>query len=143
MDKLRGGYDLDGVLALTQQSLLKELQTRGFYIGRKFEDIRTWEMEKAFPGEITVKDVMDVFHTPKFWERIEVCPFLLAGAKNVSEKGVELHIVTARAPNEFIGNVETITKKWLWYNGIPYNKLAFVRASDKHKYCIEKKLDFF
>lgn len=144
MNNLQGGFDLDGVLALTQQSLFKELQNRGFLVGREFTHIKTWQMENAFPGEVSTKDIIDVFRSPKFWERIEVCPLLLSSAKTLAQEyGVDLHIVTARTPSEFVGNVEIITRKWLYQYDVPYERVAFVPAEHKHLYCIEKNLDFF
>jgi hypothetical protein len=143
MSKARGGLDLDNVLALTQEQTFKEAQALGLLTNRKIDDATHYNLEEAFPGEISYQQIGDIFRTEGFWARIEPCPFLVDCARELRSRGVELHIVTARTTDFALGDMIKVTKDWLYFHNIPYDKLAFVPAERKAAYCVEKDLGFF
>lgn len=134
------GFDLDGVVALTHQSIFDKLQAKGLILNRKYHEAADHYLEKAFPNEVSYDDVALIMRDNQFWKEIPVCEFLSNAVRDCRSHGLHVHIITAR--NDETAGFEDITKHWLWYNSIGYDTLAFVPARQKAHYCVEHRLDF-
>src|SRR5205809_7440318 len=114
------GLDLDNCLAHTGIHLLEALQKEGKIIGRTFDEVIDYRMEKSFSKEITYQDILNIFKCPEFWYNIPENEFLATAIYRLIGNDIKVHIVTARTPDHFPANIEEITKEWLWNNNIKY-----------------------
>lgn len=60
---------------------------------------------------------------------------------SIYKNGNEIFIITARNNNE-LNDMEAITKEWLKFYDIKYNKLI-INCKDKAKICVEEKINVF
>ncbi len=136
---MRIGIDIDGVLTDISK----------FYLdyGAKFAFENNIEPIIADPNEYEIEEILDLekgahkefwkkydeFYTKKIYTR-EFAAEVIDKLKN---EGNEIHIITARNPNE--EQSETWTSDWLDDNNIHYDNLVF--TDKKVEYCKENNID--
>jgi uncharacterized HAD superfamily protein len=125
------GFDVDGVLAFTTERMLDHIQAEGKLHNRSVAEITHYDWEHCFP-EITGEDLMKVLRAPGFYRDLEPCGKMVSLVRRLHREGHEIHLVTAC--DTYQGARED-RKEWAEDNRIPYHRLVFVEAHDKHHYC--------
>lgn len=142
---LRIGFDLDGVIARTQDSILTVLKSQGKIPATttiencKWFDFAYNEKEQTgFPG-VTLQDLTDIFMTREFWSHILPFDATIAAMRQLSQTA-ELYIVTDR---RWFPELEDLTAQWLENNKVPHNKLLICKGRLKGMACEQHKISFF
>lgn len=120
MSNVAVAFDLDGVLCRTDIAILRACQERGYLTGRTEEDIRTFHFEEAFPDEITLEALIEIFKEGDPFRRTKPCRHMIGVLNALTDMGVDTRILTARSefPIE-----ETIA--WLDRNGVRWSRLHY------------------
>jgi uncharacterized HAD superfamily protein len=135
------GFDLDGVIARTDRTILRAVQQRGLLLNRTEDEITHFRYDHSFPGEIEDDVVLKILAEGNVYRDCERCTSLIDAVYDCRALGYEIQIVTARWEND---QVERDTRDWLDRYCVPYDKLVIgVSSSHKHKYAEEAGLIAF
>lgn len=142
---IRIGFDLDGVLAMTQEHLLELLKDAGKVDkDSTIEDVRWWNYEydpktkTGFPN-VTWEDMLAHFNDPEFWKTIAPYEQTRKAVNKLYELS-EIHVVTDRC---WFPELVQITNDWLVSNGFKFDSLEVCSGRDKWKYCVENRIQYF
>ena len=143
---MRIGVDIDNVIALSDEAILKEFlkHDKEIYEGKGIinEDapyitigMFSWPQEEVnnYYIEAINKVVRD----------IEVVDEVVDSLKELRKRGHEIYIISGR-DNKMLPDPYGITKEWLQRNKIEYDKLILtdtVDSSIKAKMCLENDID--
>jgi uncharacterized HAD superfamily protein len=137
---LRVGVDLDGVLNNLGETLLRELQSRGWAPPElQYDDITHYNFEEFIPG-LKTEQLMEVFKKGDcFWDA-RPTNNALETLNELYSVGSPIHIVTSR---NFSHMTRQITEEWLRRYDFPYHRLAIYGKGEKANYALAQGLDIF
>lgn len=124
--------DIDGVLSDIVPELIRRLR-RDFNITVTEDEINKFELPEALSRyNIRYGYILKMYSDEWFWSRGRAVDENISWLQRWSERGHEVHIVTAR-PRELI----IVTKAWLKKYSVSYRELFHVRTLHKHEYLKE------
>lgn len=137
------GFDLDNVLAHTNQHFIDYLQQEGRCLGFREEEMRHHRLEVCYPEQVTDAWLNARFGEADFWATIPPMRALVqATARCFVPRDIELHIVTARFLWQH-PQIESLTREWLQGCNVWYTHLALVEAAAKADYAVQEGLSLF
>lgn len=136
MDNLRIGVDMDGVIAYSFGSFIKEAWKR-YKIAMNPDDATEFAIENCYPG-ITKEIVKEIFTDPMTF--YNAMPILLAieSLNFLNDIGSDIFILTDRPEN-----CRDTTERWLQRYRVPYSMMELVKAKDKPEICKKFNLKYF
>lgn len=135
LSTLKIGFDLDGVLAHTDEASIRWYQDRGL-VGSHVsaQDITNWNHPECLG--VDESDMIRMFNAPEFFEGIKPDRVACDVLRDLKLNGAEIHIVTSRA-------IQSQTSEWLARSNVKYDRLEFTSSDLKPGYAEWERLDFF
>jgi len=138
------GIDIDGVLTNIEREMLdyatKMCVEESWPININLNE---YDEEKMFNWN--ENQTMNFWnkYLIKYYAETPVRTFAPEVIEKLIQEGNKIYIITARSnygmPKEHYGEEQEITKKWLDFNNIKYDKIIFQK--EKLQLCIENKID--
>lgn len=109
-------------------NVLTEVDEDGFYIGK----IHGWSKDE-------IKKFFESYYKYAL-EKVKPKMFSSEIITKIKNEGNKIIIISSRFNNETVSNIEEITKKWLDYYKIPYDKI-YTEVKDKLNVIIKENID--
>lgn len=146
---MRIGIDIDDTTVITVKSMIKYADLYDTQIlGRKGTNGNLGLIQNRYYLKVLYgwddKTKFDFFDT-YYKDVLEECTVMLNAPeviRKLKEEGNEISFITARLLNIKNCDTESITRKTLQENNIPYDKLI-INASNKLKFCQENNIQIF
>lgn len=144
---IRVGFDLDGVISNTHQSIVDALKSRNLIPqSTAVADMTSWNIEynpsdgTGFP-RVTSAHLEEIFSSAEFWK--STSPYrqtVKSLTELVSSESIEIHVITDR---RWFPELGQITYEWLKHHKIPFTDLVICKGDNKWLECVNRKIRFF
>lgn len=135
------GLGLDGILCDLPGGIINYLQEKEVLPkDSTTEDIVDLDLEKSFPETVTSAIINDMFCSQEFWENLKPYPWVASCVRLLSDEGAVVHIIADRC---WFDSLSEVTDRWLYTNGIYFDRIAIIPNTRKAAYATLFNIDYF
>jgi 5'(3')-deoxyribonucleotidase len=134
LSTLKIGFDLDTILAATDEASISWYQERGL-VGPEVTaaQITKWDHSECLGVDPAA--MVEMYTSDSFFRNIRPISEAVEIAQKLHHSGAEVHIFTDRP-------CPAVTAEWLELRRVPYDRLVFMKGEEKPAYAERIGLDF-